>query len=119
MKLSSMAAWQWPDVFRGAVFWMGVDHFEPVKVAFAPGKLYPASFPKPSRAQRRLVAERSRFAFVTGDRDFNRSSTRSVFRAVEELGFEGHTFLQISDADHYLGVPAEWLGKALEAIEAP
>lgn len=117
-RVSSMTAWQWADVFHGAVFWMGVDHFEPVKVPYAPGKLFPASFPKPTRAQRRLVAERSRFAFVTGDRDFNRSSTRAVFRAVEELGFEGHTFLQIPDADHYFGVRADWLAKALEAIES-
>lgn len=116
-RVSSMAAWQWPDVFRGAVFWMGVDHFEPIAVPYAPGKLFPASFPKPNRAQRRQVAERSRFAFVTGDRDFNRSSTRAVFRAVEELGFDGHTYLQIPGADHYLGVPADWLSRALVAIE--
>ena len=118
-RVSSMAAWQWPEVFHGAVFWMGVDHFEPVAVPYAPGKLFPASFPKPNRTKRRLVSERSRFAFVTGDRDFNRSSTRAVFRAVEALGFEGHTYLQIPDADHYFGVRAEWLAKALEAIEGP
>lgn len=116
-RVSSMAAWLWPEVFRGAVFWMGVDHFEPVAVPYAPGKLFPAAFPKPNRAKRRLVSERSRFAFVTGDRDFNRSSTRAVFRAVEELGFEGHTYLQIPDADHYFGVRADWLEKALVAIE--
>ncbi|HVS64659.1 MAG TPA: carboxypeptidase regulatory-like domain-containing protein [Thermoanaerobaculia bacterium] len=117
-RTSMAAAVFFPEVFRGVVCWFGVDYFEPVRVAYKPGHSWPAAFPAPPRKTLSQIESRLRIALVTGSRDFNRSETAGVFREMESDGFSRVTYLEIPGADHYHGLDAEWLARAL-AFTAP
>ncbi len=115
-RMASALVWRWPERFRGGIFWFGADFFADLPVPFRPGARWTARFPSPGRDEQRLLRQR-RFVYVTGERDFNRSETLVVSQAARERGYEGVTYLQVPGADHYLGLDAEWLGRALEAVE--
>jgi predicted esterase len=116
-RMASHLAFLYAEVFRGGVCWFGVDHFAPVAVPFRPGHSWPASFPAPQGRALEELRRRGRFALVTGSRDFNRSETRAVHDALREQGFDGAAYFEIPDADHYHGLDAEWLDRALEHLE--
>lgn len=116
-RVASALAFEYPEVFRAGVFWFGIDYFAPVAVPFKPGHSWPARFPKPPRHAVRLLVERSRFALVTGELDFNRAEIRAIARRMREDGLIRQTLIEIPAAGHYLGLDAEWFGRALDAVD--
>jgi len=84
-----------------------------------PGSFWPARFPSPGRAAVEKLKTDSRFVLLTGDRDFNRPQTRQIYRQMQETGFQHLLYIQIPDADHYFGLPPEWLEKGLAALDQP
>ncbi|HVS15447.1 MAG TPA: carboxypeptidase regulatory-like domain-containing protein [Thermoanaerobaculia bacterium] len=115
-RISAAAATLYPDVFGGGICWFGVDYHRPVPVPFKPGHSWPAGFPQPARNALRALQRETRLALVTGERDFNRAETAAVRRAMEEDGFSAVSYLEIPGADHYHGLDAEWLGKAIDFV---
>ena len=67
---------------------------------------------------RKLIRERNRYVFLTGERDFNRPQTRVFHRLYKKDGFRHVTYIEIPGADHYFGVRGEWLAKGIEALDA-
>jgi dienelactone hydrolase len=117
-RMASQLAFLFSDVFQGGVSWFGVDYYEPIAVPYRPGYHFPAGFPPPADRELERLRRHGRLALVTGERDFNRSETRKVFETLRADGFRGAEYFEIPGADHYHGLDAEWLGRALAHLEA-
>lgn len=64
------------------------------------------------------LAPELRFAFVTGDGDFNRPGTKSVFDGYRGMGFKRIEYFEQPGLEHK--VPsAEWFEKALQFLDRP
>jgi tetratricopeptide (TPR) repeat protein len=116
-RISSSLAMLYPEVFRGGFFTYGCDYFEQLPVPDRPGSFWPARFPSPGRAAVERLKTDSRFVLLTGDQDFNRPQTRQIYKQMERSGFEHLTYLQIPEADHYFGLPPEWLEKGVDGLD--
>jgi len=106
------------DVFQGGLLFMGCNYYRDVPRPDKPGALWPAAFAEPPRTLLKQARERNRYAFVTGENDFNRLQTRVFHRLYEKDGFRHATYLEIPGADHYSGLGPEWLAKALDTLDA-
>jgi tetratricopeptide (TPR) repeat protein len=117
-RTASSLATLYPEVFRGAFSWFGVNHFHAVPVPDKPGAHWPADFPEPPAERLAEVRDSGRFVLLTGARDFNRSQTKATWRHLNGDGFAHLTYIEIPGADHYFGVPAEWMEKGIAALDA-
>ena len=116
-RMSAALSLLFPEVFQGAIGWFGFSYWDAVPVPFRPGHSWPQAFEPPSRKTRRAVMRHSRFALVTGERDFNRSETRMIWDLMKRDGFRHTAYLQIPDADHYLGLEPRWFLQAVDLID--
>ncbi len=116
-RIASQLAMLYPEVFSGGFFVYGCDWFEPLPVPDRPGSLWPARFAAPPESVLERLRSGSRFVLLTGDRDFNRSQTKQIYKRMRARGFENVTYLQIPGADHYFGLPAEWLERGLAGLD--
>ncbi|MGH9464695.1 MAG: carboxypeptidase regulatory-like domain-containing protein [Thermoanaerobaculia bacterium] len=116
-RLASSLALTYPEVFSGALALFGADTFHRLPVPDRPGSFWPPRFPPPP-ADRLVLAKESRaFVLLTGELDFNRPQTQEVDRAMLADGFQHTALLEIPGASHYTPVPAEWLDRALAALD--
>lgn len=117
-RISTMLSMLYPDVFQGGFLFMGCDYYKKLPVPDKPGAVYPATFREPPRDVMKLLRERNRYVFVTGEHDFNRPSTRLFYQHYEKDGFRHVTYLEIPGADHYFGLRGEWFKKGIEALDS-
>ena len=107
-----------PEVFHAGLYWFGADHWEPAEPGHRPGASWQPAFNEPTRKQAKVIKRQRKMVFITGDRDFNRSPMRAIYRLLQQSGYgDATTFLQIPGADHFFGFNAEWLGQALDHVE--
>jgi tetratricopeptide (TPR) repeat protein len=116
-RAASALALLYPDVFRGALMMMGVDWYRDLPVSDKPGASWLAPFHKPPQDLLRLARERSRLVLLTGERDFNRASTRAVEAEYRRDAFAKVTYLEVPQMTHWGPVPEDWLAKAFEALD--
>jgi tetratricopeptide (TPR) repeat protein len=116
-RAASALALLYPDVFRGALMMMGVDWYRDLPVTDKPGASWLAPFHKPPSDLLRLARERSRLVLLTGERDFNRASTRAVEAEYRRDGFGKITYLEVPGMTHWGPVTEDWLAKAFEALD--
>lgn len=107
----------YPEVFRGGVLYMGCDYYRRVPLPDKPGAHWPAAFAEPPADTLKLVRERNRYVFVTGENDFNRLQTRTYYRLYRKDGFQHLTYVEIPGANHYSGIGGEWLAKLIDALD--
>lgn len=117
-RTASALAVLYPEVFQGALLFMGCDYYKKVPLPDKPGAHWPAAFPEPPRGVMKLVRERNRFVFATGEHDFNRMQTRTFERLYAKDGFRRTAYFEIPGANHYSGFDAEWLAKFVDALDA-
>jgi hypothetical protein len=96
---------------------MGVDWYRDLPVSDKPGASWLAPFHKPPSDLLRLARERSRLVLLTGERDFNRASTRAVDAEYRRDAFAKVTYLEVPAMTHWGPVPENWLAKAFEALD--
>jgi len=116
-RAASALALLYPDVFRGALMMMGIDWYRDLPVSDKPGASWLAPFHKPPSDLLRLARERNRLVLLTGERDFNRASTRAVDAELRRDGFAKVTYLEVPAMAHWGPVPNDWLAKAFEALD--
>jgi dienelactone hydrolase len=116
-RMASHLAFLFPELFRGGVFWFGVDYFRPLEVPYRPGHSWAPGLPAIPNERLENLRRHGRFALVTGQRDFNRSEMRAIHQALRADHFAGAAYFEIPAADHYHGLDAEWLGRALAYLE--
>lgn len=116
-RIASGASIHFPEVFHGGFFVYGCDFYRDIEAPDKPGMIWPSPFAPPARETMKLVRERNRYVFLTGERDFNRLQTRTYERLYREEGFRHTTYFEIPEAHHYTRVPADWFDKVLTYLE--
>ena len=116
-RISSVLSVVYPEVFSGGLFMVGCDWFRPLPIPDRPGTNWPVLYPKPGKRDLDLAKSRSRYVFLTAERDFNRIQTREVFHAFEREGFAHTTYIEVPGIGHYGPVPTpDWV-RALDALD--
>jgi len=116
-RMASHLVLRWPERFRGGVFVMGCNWFEPLPIPGRPGLVWPAAFAPPDEVQRRLLRKRSRLVFLTGEHDFNREQTHLTAKAARRAGMRKVEVLEAPGIDHYGLVPIDLWRRALATLD--
>lgn len=115
-RVASMLGVAYPDIFSGALPFMGVNFYKDLRAA--DGKTYGLSY-LPDDELLRLAKRDTRQVLVTGEKDFNRANTRAAFdEGFRKEGFAHAHYLEVPGQAHSLpGAP--WLEKALKLLDPP
>ncbi len=116
-RLASALAVCYPEVFRGALLYMGANLYRDFADAQQPGMRWTAAFRRPGRDTLDLARRRSRLALVTGEFDFNRSQTRVLSSAYKADGFEHVTYVELPGVGHHYGLRRDGFEQGLESLE--
>ena len=115
-RVASMLGVAYADMFSGTIPFMGVNFYEDIPVG--DGKnIYGANF-IPDDEVLAIAKKFCRYALVTGEKDFNRSGTKTVFeQGFKKEGFAHVLYLEAPGVAHNLP-PAKWLEQALDFLDA-
>jgi hypothetical protein len=115
-RIASRLALHYPEIFRGGLFYMGVDFWENVPIPHRPGTHWPPKFKKPTREALKRARVTSRFVFATGEYDFNRTQTYATLEAFASEGLERATLIDIPRVGHYWGLKPDVFEQVLGAL---
>lgn len=116
-RVASVLAMTHPATFSGGIFVMGVSYWEPMKAPNDPGKSWGVGFGKPGEATLALARERGRYAFMTGEKDFNREQTATYYERGYSKVLQHVILLEEPKIAHTL--PSEdWYEKAIDFLDA-
>jgi predicted esterase len=108
----------YPDVFRGVCPIVGCDYFRDVPLSDDPENEWIAQYREPRADELKLAKERTRFVFLTGEKDFNRGQTHDLEQAFREDGFKHTAYLEQPGMEH--AIPnAVYFEKAVAALDEP
>lgn len=116
-RLASELAFLWPETFRGGIFVVGCNWYAPLPVPGQAGQIWAASFAEPPRKSARLLHDERRFAFLTGEKDFNRDEMRTTERAAAAAGFRHTRLIEVPGADHFTPMAVEYWQQAIEFLD--
>jgi dienelactone hydrolase len=114
-RVASMVGVAYADMFSGTVPFMGVNFYEDIPAG--DGKTtYGANF-IPDEEVLAMAKKFCRFALVTGEKDFNRAGTKTLFeQGFKKEGFAHVTYLEVPGQGH--GLPAgKWLEQGLDFLD--
>jgi len=118
-RCASMLGLGFADVFDGAVPIVGCYFFTMIKSLENPKKGWSARFIRPVSAVYRKARGKNRYVLLTGQHDFNREETESIYvNGFKKLGFKHATYIEVPGMGHYTP-PAKVFEKALIALDAP
>lgn len=114
-RVASMLGVAFADMFSGTMPFMGVNFYEDVPSGDGKSTLGANFIPD---AEVLAIARKScRYALVTGEKDFNRPGTKSVFeQGYKKEGFANVIYLEAPGIGHNLP-PATWLERGLEFLD--
>ena len=97
-RVASMVGVAYADMFTGAACFMGVNYFR--NLTGKDGTAYDMRyFPHPEIAT--IAVKDNRFALVTGEKDFNRDNTRTLYEeGFKADGFQGVKLFDIPGQGH-------------------
>src|SRR4051812_27757803 len=119
-KIATILGVAFPDVFRGGFYFVGSDCYRNVPTKEI-GHYWPKAFNAPPGQFLIDSKKRSRHVFLTGEKDFNRDSTKDFAAAYKSDGSQHVTLSAVRKMGHQLP-DAEWLEKGIIArdeIPAP
>lgn len=115
-RVASMLAVAYADLFNGAIPLCGVNFY--TRIPHGADKVLPPNY-IPAAPVLKVAREKGRYVLVTGEKDFNRDNTRSVFEhGFRKQGFRHALLLEVPGMKH-APPPAEWLEKGLEFLDRP
>ena len=114
-RVASMVGVAFADMFSGAMPFMGVNFYEDIPAG--DGKTtYGANF-IPDDEVLAIAKKFCRYALVTGEKDFNRAGTKTIFdQGFKKEGFANVLYLEAPGVAHSLP-PAKWLEQGLEFLD--
>ena len=114
-RTASMVGVAFADMFTGALPFMGVNFYE--SIALGDGKtVYGADFiPDPEVLA--IARKSSRYALVTGEKDFNRPGTKAVYeQGYRKEGFAHVLYLEAPGVGHAMP-SAAWLERGIDFLD--
>jgi dienelactone hydrolase len=114
-RVASMVGVAYADMFSGTMPFMGVNFYEDIPAG--DGKTtYGANF-IPDEEVLVIAKKFCRYALVTGEKDFNRAGTKTLFeQGFKKEGFANVTYLEVPGQGH--GLPsAKWLEQGLDFLD--
>jgi predicted esterase len=117
-RIASHAAVFFPEVFSGAMAFMGCNFFRDVPVPGERNRVWPGFWPNPDMAIVKRAREESRLALVTGANDFNRPSTKATFDECIRDKWAHVTYIEVPGIGHSLP-KAEYFEQAVAAVDGP
>ena len=114
-RVASMVGVAYADMFSGTMPFMGVNFYEDIPAG--DGKTtYGANF-IPDDEVLAIAKKFCRYALVTGEKDFNRAGTKTLFeQGFKKEGFAHVTYLEAPGVGHNLP-PAKWLEQGLDFLD--
>ncbi len=115
-RVASMVGVAYADMFSGTLPFMGVNFYEDIPAG--DGKTtYGANF-IPDDEVLAIAKKFCRYALVTGEKDFNRAGTKTLFeQGFKKEGFANVAYLEVPGQGH--GLPAaKWLEQGLDFLDA-
>lgn len=114
-RVASMVGVAYADMFSGTMPFMGVNFYEDIPAG--DGKTtYGANF-IPDDEVLVIAKKFCRYALMTGEKDFNRAGTKTVFeQGFKKEGFANVTYLEAPGVAHNLP-PAKWLEQGLDFLD--
>ena len=116
-RSASRCGLAFPDVFRGGIYQGGTDFYRGVPDPADPKREFPPKFIKPQGDLFDMARKESRHVLIAGSRDFNHPSSKAIFEAMMKDQFVNVEFHEMPDEGH-VPATAEWLGKALDYLDA-
>lgn len=116
-RISSVLAVVYPEVFEGGFYLFGCDYFKPLPMRDRPGAHYVPLYPKPPRAAFKLVRERNRYVFLTGDTDSNKLQTQDTAQAYRKDDFAHVTYIEVPNRGHMGPMEPSWFGEGLAKLD--
>jgi hypothetical protein len=118
-RAASLLAPHFADVIRGGLYMCGSHYFRNVPVPGRPGEHFEEQMSRPAPELYDLAHERSRFVLLTGEKDYNRDETYSIYRnGYRRDSFRHVTYIEIPEMPHAMPL-ADWLTQAIEALDEP
>jgi len=115
-RVASMVGVAFADMFSGTMPFMGVNFYEDIPAGDG-RTVYGANF-IPDDEVLAIAKKFCRYALMTGEKDFNRAGTKTVFeQGFKKEGFASVTYLEAPGVAHNLP-PAKWLEQGLEFLDA-
>jgi hypothetical protein len=113
-RVASMVGVAYADVFAGTFPIVGANFYK--TIPGPGGRRYPPSF-APVGTILADAKKRNRFVLLTGSKDFNRESTKNVYRrGFKAEGFRHVLYLEVPDMGHALP-SGEWFAKGLDFLD--
>ncbi len=113
-RCASMLGVTYPDVFSGAMPFLGVNFYKTLTAANK--KQFRLSF-IPHRELLAIAKKDSRFVLVTGTKDFNRLNTLTVFtQGYQKEKFASAFYLEVPQLGHALPGPV-WLERGIRLLD--
>jgi len=118
-RAASLLAQNYPDLLRGVLCICGVNYFRAVGNTERRGYHFEAQFMRPGPELYNLACTRSHFVLLTGERDFNRIETYSIYKnGFRRDPFKHVAYIEVPDLEHEIP-DAEWFERALQALDDP
>jgi tetratricopeptide (TPR) repeat protein len=116
-RASSLAAFSFPELFKGGIFCIAVECWEDVPLS---GNSYRATKWKKTIPSKRLalMKKEGRYALMTGDKDYNQESIKYTYDKVFSKRFKNAEYYQVPGLGH-ARIPAEWYEKAIIQMDIP
>lgn len=113
-RVASMVGVTYADMFTGAACFMGVNYFRDLTAE--DGTLFEMRyFPHPEIAK--IAITENRYALITGEKDFNRPNTRTLYeQGFTKEGFQAVKLFDIPGQGHS-PPSADWLEKVLDFLD--
>ncbi len=115
-RVASMLGVAYADMFSGAMPFMGVNFYEDIPAGDGKTTFHPDFIPDDEVLA--IAKKACRYVLVTGEKDFNRAATKSVFEeGYRKQGFASVHYLEAPGIGH--GMPSgTWLERGLEFLDA-
>lgn len=117
-RVSSVACMHYPDIFKGGIFIIGANCWEPVRNPTKRRKYWPATFHKPFGKYWNMARHHGRYVMLTGTKDFNRLEMHTYYHRIYKRALKNVIYLEVPGMGHGIP-PADWFERAIEYIDMP
>ena len=116
-KVACLSAFSFPELYSGGIFCIGVAHW--INIPLKGNSFVPTKFKKAIPSDRmKMIAEKGRYACMTGDKDFNREHIKKTYDVLFSKTMNNCKYYQVPGLGHG-AIPPDWYEKAILQLDEP